>query len=80
MGWVKPMVEFRWRDPDAEKIFTGLTLLIEGLREQNDGLVALARAVDAVFKEVSRIGPPSPVPALLAEIIARLERIEAHLR
>lgn len=74
------MVDFRWRDPDAEKIFTGLTLLVEAQREQNDGLVALARAVDAVFKEVSRTGHPSPIPALLAEIIARLERIEARLR
>jgi hypothetical protein len=66
------MVEFRWGDPDAEQIHKGLLQILDAQRVTHAGVLA-------IFEEVTKQLPPSPVPALLADIIARLERIEARL-
>lgn len=73
------MVEFRWGDPDAERIHAGLLQILGALREQIEAQRITHAGVQAIFEEVTRQLPPSPVPALLADIIARLERIEARL-
>jgi hypothetical protein len=74
------MVEFVWGDPNAEKIHEGLMHLLDAVREQTIAQRATHATVLAIHDEVTRQLPPSPVPALLADIIARLERIEAQRR
>lgn len=63
------MIEYSWGDLDAEKIHEGLMVLLEVIKQ-------LQADVTAIGQELTRKLPPSPVPGLLADIIARLDRIE----
>lgn len=66
------MTEWTFIDPDAEKINEGLMRLIDVIGQ-------LQVDITAIGQELTRKLPPSPVPGLLADIIARLDRIEGKI-